>query len=68
MAIFLLFSTCFNKSQSITTVTTRVTTAATNTVTTRVTIASVKSRIETTMVKTEPKKGGHQGNRNSSNQ
>ena len=56
LAVFLLFSTYFIRSQSVTAVTTRVATAST------------KSRIETTMVKNEPKKGGHQGNRNSGNQ
>ena len=56
LAIFVLFSTYFNKSQSVSAATTRVATATT------------KSRIETKMVKNEAKKGGYQGNRSSGNQ
>ena len=53
LAIFVLFSTYFTKSQSVTAVTTRVATAASNTVTTKVSTAPTIPRIETTVVKTE---------------
>ena len=69
MAIFVLFSKYFTKSQSVTAVTIRVVTAASNDVTTRVATAPTILRIKTTMVKTKQlKKGGHQGNRNSGSQ
>ncbi len=54
LAIFLLFSTYFNKSQTVTAVTTRVVTAAT-------------SKVNIKMVKTE-RKGTQYGNQNGGNQ
>ena len=54
LAIYLLLSTYFNKSQSVTTVTTRVVTAPT-------------SKVNIKMVKTE-KKGTQYGNQNGGNQ